>query len=48
MPVYYGKTPESPLRFDHCFRVPSDIDSAIGGTLTILSAGRLLVFRAMY
>jgi len=48
MPACYGKTPEGPLRFDHCFRVPSDIDSAIGGTLTILSAGRLLVFRAIY
>ena len=26
-------------RLDHCLRVPSDIDSAISGTLTILSAG---------
>lgn len=36
----YLKKLQSILRFDHCFRVPSDMDSAIGGTLTILSAGR--------
>jgi len=29
---------KSPICFDHCFRVPSEIDSAISGTLTILSA----------
>ena len=28
------------LRFDHCFSVPSDMDSAIVGTLTIFSATR--------
>ena len=26
------------IRLDHCFNVPSDIDSAMVGTLTILSA----------
>jgi hypothetical protein len=29
---------KSPICFDHCFRVPSEIDSAISGTLTIFSA----------
>ncbi len=37
------------LRFDHCFRVPSDIDSAISGTLTTLSAeGSISVVLATY
>lgn len=29
-------------RLDHCFRVPSVMDSAISGTFTVLPAGKLL------
>lgn len=42
-----SKKPKRLLRFAHCFSVPSEIDSAIAGTLTIMSAGRPISICAM-